>query len=91
MRITEKQFGVIYHTKRAIKFNKFHLIFKYTYIWCPLLIFIYLWYPSLWIFPIVGIVSLVSWLISVKMRSLSNINHYTAKILRMEYFKEMFR
>jgi hypothetical protein len=41
------------------------------------------------IFPVIGFISLVAWLISVKMRSLRNINFYAAKQFKTEYSNEM--
>jgi len=89
--LSEKEFGAIFHMKESLKFNYLYLIFKYICIWCPILIFLLYIVPSIWIIPSIILIELVSWICSIKMRSLFNINLYASKILKEEYLEETFR
>jgi glucan phosphoethanolaminetransferase (alkaline phosphatase superfamily) len=89
MTISEAQFGIIFHMKEAVKFDKFYLIFRCIFIWSPALVLLWFIFPNFWIFPFIGLIALVSWVASVKMKSLRNINHYAVKEFKSQYVDEM--
>lgn len=83
MKISEKEFGVIYFKRKSNKYNNLSLIFKYIKLWSPA--FIFLWfliksYPIV-ISIILGI-ALFSWLAEVKTKSLRNINQIASDELK---------
>ena len=88
--MTEKRFGIAFHMKRAIIFNKLYLVFKYILRWCPFLIFAWYIVPNYFvIFSAIATIALISWLGSVKMKSLRNINFYAAKQFKLDHATEM--
>lgn len=90
--ITEKQFGAIFHMREALKFNRLHLLFKHILRWCPILIFLWFAIHNYYIvIPLILVVGVFSWLASVKMKSLRDVNIYAARQLRNEYLSETFR
>lgn len=94
MAITQNHFGEIFHGNMYIKFNKLYLIFKNVNVFSPYLILLYYVVDNIWIFPIVISIFLLSWILSVKMRSLRNINYHAYinfRKLRSKELNEMFR
>jgi hypothetical protein len=89
MKISENQFNMVFHLKEYSKYNKLYLIFKYIYLFSPALIFMWFIIPSYWILPIIGFIALISWLCSIKMKSLRDINNYCAKHFKKEYSEEL--
>lgn len=89
--LSEKEFGVIFHKKESLKFNNLYLTFKYLCIWSPFLAFIWYIVPNLWLFPTILLITVASWLCSVKMKSLRDINYLASKFLKNEYLEEYFR
>jgi hypothetical protein len=90
--LTEKQFGVIFHAKKALKFNRLYLLFKNIFCFSPFLIFLWFAIHNYFIIiPIVILIGIISWLFSIKMKSLRDINLYAARHLKKEYLSETFR
>lgn len=92
MKITEKQFGSMYHLMKAVIYNRFRLVLKYFRLWSP--VFIFLYFLTGYFFVIISaicFVAIVCWLGETKLLSLRNINYVASRELRKEYFNDNFK
>lgn len=92
MKLTENQFGYVYHLKKSVKFNRIHVFLKYIRKCSPALMFlwfIFMNYPI--VISIICGVALFSWLGEVKTLSLRNINYYASQEFKKAYLEENFR
>lgn len=91
MYISENKYGEIFHRYMYIKYNKLYNIFRNIYIYSPILILFYYITYNIWVFPIVILIILISWILSVKMRSLRNINYHAYNNFKNLNLKEIFK
>lgn len=88
MQISENLFGKCYHNKKAYIYNILYLFFKISSIIILILSCILLTTNSLlYLIPI----SFILWLISIKMKSIRNINNQASKIFSKMYNEEIFK
>lgn len=76
MQITENQFNIAFHRKQAWKCNVFYYPFKSLTIILPLILFFFF---NLWSIITVIIAELLLYLLSVKMKSLRDINMFAVE------------
>ena len=94
MNIEEVKFNIAFHSKKSVKFNNFYMIFKSICLLSPFLIFLIFIYNSFLILLVPLFLFITSWLLSVKMRSLRNINIYAASLFKeilSEKISEIFK
>lgn len=89
MQISDKKLISDFHMKEAVKFNKFHIFFKFAYHLSPFLLFFWIYQRSIWVIVGICLFALVSWLLSVKTKSLRNINYYASKSFKSLHDKDM--
>ena len=86
MLISENQFNRAFHKKEAWKYDLLHRVSKSLIYIIPLISIIIF---KLWIIPVVIILELFFYLLSVKMCSLRDINIFAAREFRMKHQMEL--
>jgi hypothetical protein len=91
MIISQKDFGMEYHSKESYKFHMLYESFKLMYqMACPVFILLSIILIDNYLYLFFMLMGLVFWLLSVKMRSLRNIHKCASDLFKIDYFK-MFK
>jgi hypothetical protein len=88
MQVTENQFNMAFHRKQAWKCNVLHYTFKSLIIVVPIIIFFFF---NLWVIIGITIADLFLYVLSVKMRSLRNVNMFAVEEFKRRHQLELNR